>query len=188
MRNAILRALVLMAALACSSHAVAMSTAACTATKPAHCTSVNPLVWSVTFRQRIGHFLGNAKVSYFQADRPLASQALLGLGGPPDPPVALGGGRYLFSACPPHDCGGNAAATILDGSGRVLAVGFSSFHCSEGCESERYVDLYVRGPQADASLVAALKAWATGPRVRSLLADPGVDEALGERTAIHLLR
>lgn len=188
MAHSTLRALLFMAAMACSFSAVAGTTVNCTPSTPAHCTSVNPLVWSATFRQRIRNFLGDTQVSYFQADQPLATQALLGLGGPPDPPVLLRGGRYLFSACPPHDCGGNSAATILDGVGRVLAVGISSFHCDDSCDLDhRFVDIYVRGQHPDASLIAALKTWASSPSVRSLLSDPGVDNGLPERTSVHLL-
>ena len=133
-------------------------------------------------------FIGTGKVNYFRHDRALDWQALYGLGGPPDERKALPGGLFLFAACPAHDCGGQAAAIVLDAHGAIEGIGFSSFHCANRCDVDhRYLDFYVRrGATAD-TIMSALTEWGHGPAIRSLLQDPKVDDGLAERTTVKLL-
>ena len=157
----------------------------CSLGHPARCATVNAVPQS-ELAAAVTRFVGSERVDYFRAGRPVAEQAMRGLGGPPDRTVQLPGDRFLFSACPPHDCGGNAVALIVAGDGRVLALGFSSFHCGRQCDIERrHLDFYVPQSGDAAQLVGWLTEWARGPRVASLVFRPSVDDGLEGRVAIH---
>jgi hypothetical protein len=167
---------------------VAASPIHCSIGDPTTCPSTSDLAWSPGFSAAITRFAGNKKVSYFRSNRSLSEQALSGLGGPPEERVELPGKRYLFSACPLHDCAGNAVAVILDAQGAIQALGFSSFHCEQKCDlSHRHLDFYLHQGARDESLVIALRAWGTGEQIRTLLHDPTVDDRINERTDIHFL-
>lgn len=152
------------------------------------CATTNDLVWSPGFDRAVEGFAAGLKAGYFGGQqRPLGEEALVGLGGPPQPRVALPGGRLLFSACPAHNCGGNGAALILDAQGHIEALGFSSFHCSPPCDIEhRYLDFYVRRDLAGQPLIEALTAWGRGSTLTSMTPNP-VNERIDERTIVHYL-
>jgi hypothetical protein len=160
----------------------------CVVSDPLSCPNTNYLSWSPGFGAAVSRFIGSGKADYFRRNRTLSWQALYGLGGPPDPRKSLPGGLFLFAACPAHDCGGQAAAVVLDDHGAIEAIGFSSFHCADKCDFDhRYLDFYVRrGPTAD-TVISALTAWGQGPGIRSMLHDPKVDDGLAGRTTIELL-
>jgi hypothetical protein len=161
----------------------------CTLSKPSSCPNTSYLSWSPGFSAAVTQFIGGGKASYFRRNGTLSSQALFGLGGPPDERKAVPGGLFLFSACPAHQCFGQAAAVVLDKQGIVKGVGFSSFHCGERCDFEhRYLDFYVaRGPNSD-SIISALLSWGTGSTIRVLVEDPHVDDGIEGRTVTHLMR
>jgi hypothetical protein len=155
---------------------------------PLSCPNTNYLSWSAGFAEAVTRFIGDGKTSYFRRDAELSAQALFGLGGGPDERKSLPGGLFLFSACPAHECFGQAAAVVLDEQGIVKAIGFSRFHCAKRCDFEhRYLDFYVaRGPTSDAS-ISALSSWGTGSSIRALLQDPRVDDEIEGRTVTHPL-
>jgi hypothetical protein len=168
---------------------VASATDSCVMTKPTSCSNTSWLSWSPGFATAVRQFIGQFKVNYFRSAKSLSWQALYGLGGPPQERLPLPDNRYLFGACPAHDCGGQASAIILDGDGSIEAIGFSSFHCCEPNNNldRRYLDLYVRrGASAD-TVIAELKNWLTGSNVTSMLSDPRVDDGISSRIAVHLL-
>lgn len=161
----------------------------CTLGTPLSCQNTGYLSWAPGFAAAITHFFGSRKASYFRGNGKLSSQALIGLSGPPDERKSVPGGLFLFSACPAHQCFGQAAAVVLDKEGIVEAIGFSSFHCGKRCDFEhRYLDLYVaRGPNSD-TIVSALLSWGTGSRIRALLQDPHLDDGIEGRTVTHPLQ
>lgn len=161
----------------------------CTLNNPLSCPNTGYLSWAPGFAAAIRRFTGSGKASYFGFNKTtLSSQALFGLSGPPDERKSVPGGLFLFSACPAHECFGQAAAVVLDKQGIVKAIGFSSFHCGERCDFEhRYLDFYVSGgPNSDTS-ISALLSWGRGSRVRSLLEDPHVDDGIEGRTVTRLM-
>jgi hypothetical protein len=160
----------------------------CTLSKPLSCPNTSYLSWSPGFAAAITQFFGSGKANYFRGDGTLSSQALFGLRGPPDERKAVPGGLFLFSACPAHQCFGQAAAVVLDKQGIVKAIGFSSFHCGKRCDFEhRYLDLYVaQGPNSDTNIFALLS-WGTGSSIRALLQDPQIDDGIEGRTVTHPL-
>lgn len=169
--------------------AVASAPSPCVMSQPTTCSNTGWLHWSPGFSDKVKRFIGPAKVTYFRHNRSLSWQALYGLGGPPEERVPLPGHRYLFSACPAHDCGGQAAAIILDDRGEIEAIGFSSFHCCEPHPDlhHRYLDFYVtRGASAE-SLIAALREWGMGSTVTSMLQDAHLDDGIYNRISTHLL-
>jgi hypothetical protein len=168
---------------------VASASDSCVMTKPSSCSNTGWLSWSPGFATAVRGFIGQSTVNYFRAGKPLSWQALYALGGVPEERLELPENRYLFGACPPHDCGGQAAAIILDDHGTIEAIGFSSFHCCEAHTvlDHRYLDLYVRrGASAD-TLIGELKSWLTGSTVTAMLNDPHDDDGIDSRIALHLL-
>ena len=174
---------------AMSMHCAANPPIRCVLSDPTTCPTTNDLSWSPGFADAVTRFLGSSRVDYFRHDRALDWQALYGLGGPPDERKALPRGLFLFAACPPHDCGGQAAAIVLNGQGRIEGIGISSFHFAPGSELDhRYLDFYVRrGPNAD-TVISALTEWGHGPGIRSFLQNPNVDDGLADRTTVQLLQ
>lgn len=159
----------------------------CSMRDPTSCPNTGFLHWSRGFSAAVKRFAGDNRVSYFQRELPLSAQALDGLGGPPQDRVDLPARRYLFSACPAHDCAGNATAIILDAHGRILALGFSSF-CETECDfANRRLDFYLHEPERDESLITALKAWGTGAWIKELHMDPSIDVGIEQRTYVHWL-
>jgi hypothetical protein len=161
----------------------------CRMSNPLTCSNTSDLSWSPGFAAAITRFFGNRRASVFQYNRTLSKQAQYGLGGPPDVRKALGGDLFLFAACPPHDCGGQAAAIVVSDHGAIEGVGFSSFHCAAKCDFDhRHLEFYVhRGPKADA-VVSALTDWGRGPGVVAMLQNPTVDDDLAARTSVELLQ
>ena len=161
----------------------------CVMTNPLSCPTTNDLSWSPGFAAAVTRFIGSKKVDLFRHNWTLSSQALYGLGGPPDARKPLPEGLFLFAACPAHNCAGQAAAIVLNGQGRIEGIGISSFHFAPGTDLDhRYLDFYVRrGPAAD-TVISALTDWGHGYGIRSFLHDPKVDDGLDGRTAIELLR
>src|SRR5450631_222319 len=89
------------------------------------CPDISALWWSPVFTKAVTRFAGTERASYFRHDKTLSSQALFGLRGPPESRISLPGGLYLFAACPAHECGGQAAAMVLDEHGNIRGIGFS---------------------------------------------------------------
>ena len=155
----------------------------CLVNSPTTCPNTNFLSWAPGFDKAVARFTRGLESIYFGAKSALKDEALLGLGGPPQERVELPGHRYLFSACPPHDCAGNAVAVILDAHGNVQALGFSSFHCGLGCDiHHRYLDFYIRQGLDQDPLIEALWEWGTGDT-----SHPNFPEAnIGLKTRLHI--
>jgi len=160
----------------------------CVISNPLSCPNTNYLSWSPGFEAALTNFLGTNRVDYFRHDRGLSWQAQYGLGGPPDSRKSLPGGLFLFAACPAHDCGGQAAAIVLNDRGTIQGIGFSSYHCGPQCDFDhRYLDFYVRrGPTAD-TVVSVLTGWGQGSSFDAMTYNPKANDGLAERTAIVLL-
>jgi hypothetical protein len=154
---------------------------------PSTCSDARELVRASGFVQAIGHFAGDAKARYVTADRSVSSQALSAFGGATEDAVALADKRYLFSACPSRECGGSAAAIVLNEYGQIEGIAFSSFHCETGCEDFRHLDIYMRKDGQDDAVLAALKAWGTSDKLRKTLWRPEADEGIDKRMDVHLL-
>jgi hypothetical protein len=159
----------------------------CRMIDPSTCPNTKELVRASGFAQALGHFSGNLKVGYFKSNSSLSEQALAALGGESEHVVPLGDKRYLFSACPPHDCKGDAAAVVVNEYGQIEALGISSFHCGASCEDVRHLDFYIKTDAQDDALLAALKAWGTSDNIHKALWHPEADDGIAARTEVHLL-
>lgn len=161
----------------------------CAMSAPLTCSNTSWLSWAPGFATAVIGFIGQTRVSYFRPKKSLSWQALYGLSGPPEERLTLPGSHYLFSACPVHDCGGQAAAIILDDEGNIEAIGFSSFHCCEPHTdlNHRYLDFYVRRGASAIMLIAELKNWGTGSTVTSMLNDRRDDDGIAGRISTHFL-
>lgn len=180
--------LVLLSIVPCSVFAAtAAPVGPCRMIDPSTCANANQLVRANGFVTALGHFAGSGKVNYFRGNRTVSEQALDGLGGSSATVQVLGGNRYLFSACPARDCGGSAAAIIVNEYGQIEALGFSSFHCDTACDDFRHLDFYVRKDGDNDALVAALKTWGTSDPLKSTLWRPEADQGLDGRMDVHTL-
>lgn len=159
----------------------------CRMIDPSTCANANQLAHASGFATALGHFIGNGKVTYFRSNSSVSEQALSGLGGSSPLVQTLADSRYLFSACPSRECGGSAAAIIVNEYGQIEALGFSSYHCDTACDDFRHLDFYVRKDGDNASLIAALKAWATGDALKSTMWRPEADQGIDGRTSVHTL-
>jgi len=159
----------------------------CRMIDPTTCANANQLARASGFATALGHFAGGSKVSYFQGNRSVSEQALAALGGSSPSVQTLANDRYLFSACPTRECGGSAAAIIVNEYGQIEALGFSSYHCDTACDDFRHLDFYVRKDGDNATLVAALKAWATADALKSTMWRPDADQGLDGRINVHTL-
>lgn len=159
----------------------------CRMIDPTTCSTANQLARASGFAQAVGHFTGEQKVGYFKANRTVAEQVLAALGGEPDSVVTLADKRYLFSACPPHDCKGNAAAVVLNEYGQIEAVGISSFHCDTSCEDVRHLDFFMKKDDQDDTVLAALKTWGTSDTIHKVLWHAESDDGIDGRTQVHLI-
>jgi hypothetical protein len=159
----------------------------CRMIDPSTCANANELARSNGFTQALGHFTGDSKVNYFRGNRSLNDQAMSALGGSSATVVELADKRFLFAACPARDCGGSAAAIIVNEYGQIEALGFSSFHCDTACDDFRHLDFYVRKDGDNDTLVAALKAWGTGDALKRTVWRPEADEGIDSRTDVHTL-
>jgi hypothetical protein len=95
--------------------------------------------------------------------------------------------RFLFTACPARECGGSAAAVILNEYGQIEALGFSSYHCDTACDDFRHLDFYVRKDGDNEALISELKAWGLGDPLKSTLWRPEADQGIESRVDVHLL-
>ena len=93
----------------------------------------------------------------------------------------------MFTACPARECGGSAAAVIVNEYGQIEALGFSSYHCDTACDDFRHLDFYVRKDGDNQALIAALKAWGTGDPLKSTLWRPEADQGIENRMDVHTL-
>lgn len=159
----------------------------CRMIDPSTCANANQLIRANGFVTALGHFAGSDKVNYFRGNRTVSEQALDGLGGSSATVTVLADKRYLFSACPGRDCGGSAAAIIVNEYGQIEAIGFSSFHCDTACDDFRHLDFYVRKDGDNDVLVAALKAWGTGDPLKSTVWRPEADQGIDARMNVHTL-
>ncbi|AIF49268.1 hypothetical protein [Dyella japonica] len=159
----------------------------CRMIDPSTCADANQLVRASGFVTALGHFAGDSKVNYFRGSRSVSEQALAALGGSSPAVQALADNHYLFTACPTRECGGSAAAIIVNEYGQIEALGFSSYHCDTACDDFRHLDFYVRKDGDNAPLIAALKAWSTGDALKSTMWRPEADQGLDKRTDVHTL-
>ena len=165
----------------------ATATGPCRLIDPSTCHDARALARANGFVQALSHFAGDAKASYFSTERSVSSQALSAFCGTAEDVVALADKRYLFSACPSRDCGGTAAAIVLNEFGQIEGMAFSSYHCETGCEDYRHLDIYMRKDVQDDAVLAALKAWGTSDNLRKTVSRPEADEGIDKRMDVHLL-
>lgn len=159
----------------------------CRMIDPSTCANANQLAHASGFVTALGHFVGDDKVNYFRGSRSVSEQALSALGGSSATVQLLADNRYLFTACPARECGGSAAAVIVNEYGQIEALGFSSYHCDTACDDFRHLDFYVRKSGDNVPLIAALKAWGTGDPLKSTLWRPEADQGIENRTDVHTL-
>jgi hypothetical protein len=162
-------------------------TGPCRLIDPSTCASTSDLVRSNGFVQALGHFADGGKASYFKSNRSISEQAVYGFGGSSDGVVVLPDKHYLFSGCPSRDCGGTAAAIVLNEYGQIEALGFSSFHCDGVCDDVRHLDFYFRKDSQDPALLAALKDWGTSDKLHKSLFHPEADDGINGRIDVHLI-
>ena len=167
--------------------AAAAAPGPCRLIDPSTCSDAKELARANGFMQALSHFTGDVKASYFSTNRSVSAQALSAFGGAADRVVPLADKRYLFAACPSRECGGSAAAVVVNEYGQIEGLGFSSFHCETGCEDYRHVDIYLRKDEQDDAVIAALKAWATSDKLRQPLTRADADEGIDKRMDVHLL-
>ncbi|MET3652672.1 hypothetical protein [Dyella japonica] len=154
---------------------------------PSTCANANQLAHASGFVTALGHFVGDNKVNYFRGSRSVSEQALSALGGSSATVQVLADNRYLFTACPARECGGSAAAIIVNEYGQIEALGFSSYHCDTACDDFRHLDFYVRKSGDNVPLIAALKAWGMGDPLKSTLWRPEADQGIENRMDVHTL-
>lgn len=184
----ILCAVLLLSVVPCSVFAATAAPAGpCRIIDPSTCANANQLAHANGFVTALGHFAGDSKVNYFRGSRSVSDQALSALGGSSASVQLLADNRYLFTACPARECGGSAAAVIVNEYGQIEALGFSSYHCDTACDDFRHLDFYVRKNGDNQALIAALKAWGTGDPLKSTLWRPEADQGIENRTDVHTL-
>jgi len=159
----------------------------CRMIDPSTCANANQLAHASGFVTALGHFVGDNKVNYFRGSRSVSEQALSALGGSSATVQVLADNRYLFTACPARECGGSAAAIIVNEYGQIEALGFSSYHCDTACDDFRHLDFYVRKSGDNVPLIAALKAWGMGDPLKSTLWRPEADQGIENRMDVHTL-
>jgi len=159
----------------------------CRMIDPSTCANANQLAHANGFVTALGHFAGDDKVNYFRGSRSVSEQALSALGGSSPSVQVLADNHYLFAACPARECGGSAAAIIVNEYGQIEALGFSSYHCDTACDDYRHLDFYVRKDGDNQPLIAALKAWGTGDPLKSTLWRPEADQGIESRMDVHTL-
>lgn len=178
----------LLAIVPCSLFAATAAPAGpCRIIDPSTCSNANQLTRASGFATALGHFTGDDKVNYFRGDRTISEQALAALGGSSPAVQVLADNHYLFSACPSRECGGSAAAVIVNEYGQIEALGFSSYHCNTACDDFRHLDFYIRKDGDNTPLLAALKAWANGDALKSTMWRPEADQGIDGRTDVHTL-
>ena len=159
----------------------------CRIIDPSTCANANQLAHANGFVTALGHFAGDDRVNYFRGSRSVSDQALSALGGSSATVQLLADNRYLFTACPARECGGSAAAIIVNEYGQIEALGFSSYHCDTACDDFRHLDFYVRKDGDNQALIAALKAWGTGDPLKSTVWRPEADQGIENRMDVHTL-
>jgi len=167
--------------------ATAVPAGPCRIIDPSTCANANQLAHANGFVTALGHFAGDNKVNYFRGSRSVSDQALSALGGSSASVQLLADNRYLFTACPARECGGSAAAVIVNEYGQIEALGFSSYHCDTACDDFRHLDFYVRKDGDNQALIAALKAWGTGDPLKSTVWRPEADHGIENRMDVHTL-
>ena len=180
--------LLLLSVVPCSVFAATAAPAGpCRIIDPSTCANANQLAHANGFVTALGHFVGDDKVNYFRGSRSVSDQALSALGGSSATVQVLADNRYLFTACPARECGGSAAAIIVNEYGQIEALGFSSYHCDTACDDFRHLDFYVRKDGDNQALIAALKAWGTGDPLKSTVWRPEADQGIENRMDVHTL-
>ena len=180
--------LLLLSVVPCSMFAATAAPAGpCRIIDPSTCANANQLAHANGFVTALGHFVGDDKVNYFRGSRSVSDQALSALGGSSATVQVLADNRYLFTACPARECGGSAAAIIVNEYGQIEALGFSSYHCDTACDDFRHLDFYVRKDGDNQALIAALKAWGTGDPLKSTVWRPEADQGIENRMDVHTL-
>jgi hypothetical protein len=159
----------------------------CRMIDPTTCADANQLSRASGFATALGHFAGAGKVNYFRGSISVSEQALSALGGSSPSVQVLANNRYLFTACPARECGGSAAAVIVNEYGQIEALGFSSYHCDTACDDFRHLDFYVRKDGDNVPLIAELTAWATGDKLKGTMWRPDADQGIDKRTDVHTL-
>lgn len=96
--------------------------ASCSLRAPDKCTSTGQIVRDSGFRKELAALLAGRRDDLFHSRESTGAQVLEGLGGPPDAPVKLSDGSYLFSACRFQSCT-EKAAVIIGNSRHISAIG-----------------------------------------------------------------
>ncbi len=146
------------------------ATPACGLVAPESCRNTNELAWSPGFQGAVRRFVGRG-VGGFNGGKDAGVSVARALGGPPDDPVRLPHGGWLFSACEAHDCP-IKGALLLAPNHRLRAAALFDFGCDAGpCENEPRLDLFLRDTGDDDAKIL-LKAWAERTIAADLKAFP----------------
>jgi hypothetical protein len=143
---------------------------ACGLSAPEHCLNTNELAWSPGFQEAVRRFVGRG-VGGLNGNKNAGVSVARALGGPPDDPLRLPDGGWLFSACEAHDCP-IKGALVLDPDHRIRAAALFDFGCDAGpCANEPRLDLFLRDT-GDHDATSILKAWAERTIAADLKAFP----------------
>lgn len=128
------------------------------------CRDTNELSREIGFDRTIKSFLGKtatATVNYLYAGK-LSYQVEDVLGGPPNNPVKLPDGGYLFTACRAHSCTEKGAISY-DRKSQITMIAIVSYHCgkvSKTCSNDPFLDVYIHNNQQSESAQKYALDWA----------------------------
>jgi len=143
---------------------------ACGLAAPEHCRNTNELAWSPGFQRAVRRFVGRGGGG-FNGDKDAGVSVARALGGPPDDPMRLPDGGWLFSACEAHDCP-IKGALLMAPDHRIRAAALFDFGCDAGpCANQPRLDLFLRDT-GDDDAKSILKAWAERTITADLKAFP----------------
>lgn len=140
----------------------------CAVRHPAGCRNTNQLVLAPDFQNAVRKFGGGAQIAVLgRGEEPLWTVLLTTLHGPPDEPISLSDGSYLFTACMAHSCTEKGAIVVTRSGSITMAATLTNHFAREDSRSKlseahyARLDIYLAGAASAApSWRQAVRAWA----------------------------
>lgn len=100
----------------------------CRVRSPAACQTESELVWAPDFEPAVNAFAGKALTTVYGAGpAPLSDIIFRTLRGPPDDPIRVADGSFLFTACAAHNCT-EKGAIVISASGSITMAATLTNH------------------------------------------------------------
>lgn len=117
----------------------------CGMRNPVACQTTNELVRAPGFRRAVQSFGGKARTKALGAREALLSDVLIAtLGGPPDGPIRLADGSFLFTACVAHSCTEKGAIVLTSSGSIAMAATLTNHLVNEGASGNDWGPRYSR--------------------------------------------